>query len=90
MALTAIATRATKKAVFKRLSLTEPYVVAISLHKPNIMYKVREKGYVEEVVKPIVQLLCKQEIPTDNKVIIFCRTYDECSHVFVIQTTSGS
>ena len=84
MALTATATTATKKAIFKRLSLKDPYVVAVSPHKPNIMYEVREKGDIEEVVKPIAQLLCKQEIPTDNKVVIFCRTYDECSHMYLL------
>ena len=59
-------------------------MVAVSPHKPSIMYEVREKGDIGALVKPIARLLCKRELPTDNKVVVFHCTCDKCSHMYSV------
>ena len=85
MALTATATLATRKSIFKRLSMKHPEIISVSPHKSNIMYEVREKTTMEDdLVKPISQKLLSDGISCDHKIIIFCRTYNECSNMYVL------
>ena len=76
MALTATATKATRKAVVKRLSMKSPEIISITPDKPNVLYIVKDKPEsIDEAMLPIVDKL-------HAGLIIFCRTYDECSRMY--------
>lgn len=53
LALTAIATKATRKVVVKRLSMKSPEIISVTPDKPNLMYLVQTKpNSIEEAVLP--------------------------------------
>jgi len=83
MALTATATKSTRKEICKSLGLIKPSVILESPEKPNLVYKVLEKtvGFEEEFASLVDELRLKR---TDmEKTIIFCRTYDHTSHIYM-------
>lgn len=76
MALIATATHATRKSIFKRLGIKHPDIISVSPNKINIIYEVREKNTMEDdIVIPISQKLRTGNIKSDQKIIVFCRTY---------------
>ncbi len=83
LALTATATKATRKAVIKRLSMKSPEIISITPDKPNLLYLVREKPEeLENAMTSLIEKLRKHELPADHKIIIFCRKYNECSQLY--------
>ena len=72
MALTATATKSTRKVVINRLSMINPIIISVTPNKPNIMYKVVDKSPIDSVVAPIVRLLRTHGTNTD-RTIIYCR-----------------
>ena len=82
LALTATATKATRKAMVKKRSMKSPEIISITPDKPNILYIVRDKpDTINEAMLPIIKKLQGNLVPTDHK-LIFCRTYDECSRMY--------
>ncbi len=81
MALTATATKATRIAVIKSLNMRQPYIVAISPQKDNIIYSVAEKVTISDTFQPIVDTL-RREGPVMGRMIVFCRTYDSVTSIY--------
>ena len=83
MALTATATVQTRKAICKTLGMVAPILVVESPNKPHIKYSiVLNPGTLEETFAPLVEELrhCRQ---LTDRVIVFCRTYDSCSLIYL-------
>ena len=77
MALTATATLSTRKFIIKNLNMQGTAVVYVPPLKKNITYFVADKpiGGISEAFQPIVDRLKRER--TMNRIIIFCRTYNE-------------
>lgn len=83
MALTATATVKTRNAICKTLGLVKPVIIAVSPNKPNIKYIVRaDPGTLEEGLAYLVEEIKRYRHLTD-RTIIFCRTYDSMSHMYL-------
>lgn len=83
MALTATATKYTRKYICKSLSLVDPVMILRSPEKDNIVFKVCEKtGILEEVFALLVEKL-RRKRRSMEKTVIFCRTFEETSHVYL-------
>jgi ATP-dependent DNA helicase RecQ len=54
MALTATATKATRKQICQYLGMPKPYLVCESPNRPNIRYSIRMENNVEETFAPLV------------------------------------
>ena len=81
MALTATASRRTRKVIQKSLCMLDCSVVLKVPNKLNIRYTVRVKpDDVRIALQPLVHGLC-QHGKNAEKCIIFCRTYDDAVHV---------
>ena len=81
MAMTATATTATRENVITTLGLIDPVMILASPDKPNITYTVREKGSIKSVFTPFVAQLRASRCSLP-RVIIFCRTCEECSELY--------
>jgi len=82
MALTATATKETRKVICRSLGMKNPIIVAKSPNKPNIFYRVISGiKDVEVAFGPLVE-----EIKTSRtkleRTIVFCRTYDSCTYIY--------
>ena len=83
MALTATATKATRRAVCQVLGMTSPAVIAQIPDRPNIKYSMHANpGPLEEAFAPLVDEI-KTKRTTMDRVIIYCRTYDNCSMIYL-------
>ena len=61
--------------------MDRPHVLSVSPHKKNIVYVVKKKSSMEEVVENLVRGLknLRTEMP---RIIVFCKRYDECSRMY--------
>ena len=83
MAMTATATKQTRKDICKSLGLVKPVMIIRSPEKQNIVYKVTRKiADIEETFASLVEELSKNRRNT-NKTIIFCRTYEDTDHIYL-------
>lgn len=82
MALTTTATRSTRKAVIERLNMVAPIIVAITPNKPNILYQVSEKCFMEDVAPLVCQL--KTSGVRTSKTLIYCRYCKEVTEFYDI------
>ena len=83
MALTATATKASRRAIVKVLRMVQPAVIALSPNKPNIKYTVKLNTIsLEEAFAPIVEKL-RHKRRNFDRTIVFCRTYDQCSKIYM-------
>ena len=83
MALTATATKPTRKYVCQRLGMSAPVVIAKSPNKANIKLIVHMKeGSIAEMMAALADEIIekRRDMP---RVIIFARTYDACGELFV-------
>ena len=81
IALTATASRATRKVVQDSLCMSNCAVIVKPPNKLNIKYTVRSKPDLTVLVRSIVNgVVSKKE--TSEKCIIFCPTYSDCNDVF--------
>ena len=63
--------------------MKSPEIVSITPDKPNIMYLVQNKPItIEEAVFPLIKKLQLHQLSSIHKIIIFYRTYDECSKMY--------
>ena len=82
MALTATANLATRRVVIDSLEMRGCYVLALNPNKINICYSVAEKpSDFKTVFVPLVEHIKQLGVNAD-RVIVFCRTYDDCSTIF--------
>lgn len=86
MALTATATKTTRKQVCRQLGMIKPIIIAQSPNRANIKYSVRVVKDLEETFAPLVEEV-KQLRTNIDKIIIFCRTHDDCSHMYLFITS---
>ena len=83
MALTATATKTTRKCVCNTLGMKHPTVVTQSPNKQNIKYIVNTKAAsLEEMFAPLVEELRLNRTSMD-RVIIFGQSYDDCSRIYL-------
>ena len=79
MALTATANLATRKVVIDSLEMNNCYILAQNPNKVNIFYAVEHKpADIMSVFGRMIEHIQRNGVNSD-RVIIFCRTYDECS-----------
>ena len=83
MALTATATRASRRSICRTLGMRQIIVIAQSPNKPNICYEVQKKpSSIEEAFAPLVEEL-RQKRKQMERVIIFGQTYEDCTHTYM-------
>ncbi len=83
MALTAMATKQTRKSVCRTLGIVTPAVVLEVPNRPNIKYVVcANPGTLEEAFAPLVEEIRWKRTNMD-RVIIYCRTYDSFSMIYM-------
>ena len=79
MALTATASPATRRDVIKILGMKKPHMIIRCPNNANIIYSVDKKYAI--VFKPLIEELKLKRMNMD-KVIIFCRSYKDCSSIY--------
>ena len=83
MALTATATRASRRSICRTLGMKQVVVIAESPNKTNIRYEVRKKtASLEEAFAPLVEEV-QQKRTNMERVIIFGQTYEDCTHTYM-------
>ena len=82
MALTATATRTSHKHICQCLGMVRPCLICESPNQPNIRYSIQTANNIEETFAPLVEEVRRKRITMD-KTIVFCRSYDECSHIYM-------
>ncbi len=83
MALTATATKATRRSVERSLGMVSAMIVSDPPNRPNIKYNVcLNPGTLEEVFASLMEELRIKRTQMD-KVIIYCKTYDSCSMIYL-------
>lgn len=81
LALTATATKSTRKVVIKRLNMKHPEIISVTPSKDNVIYSVSNKSNMENVVEKIKdQLLCDGK--NAQKLIIYCRYHREVAEMY--------
>lgn len=82
MALTATATRSTRKMIIKSLCMQSPEVIYIPPVKGNIIYDVIDKPKnIGDYFKGVVDKL-KNECTNLDRIIIFCKTYNNVLMIY--------
>ena len=83
MALTATATKRTRKYVCKKLSMSAPVVISQSPNKENIKYIVcLKEGTIPDVMAPLVDEVKAKRVAMP-RVIIFANTYEAYSEIYL-------
>ena len=82
MALTATASRKTRQQIICTIGMISPYVVTVSPDRPNISYAVVVPDSMEETFSHLAEEL-KTFREKADRTIIFCRTYDDCAHIYM-------
>lgn len=82
MALTARATKTTQQSVCRLLGMMRPKVISVSPNRPNIKYSVVVATNIEETFASLVEEVRRRRLSMD-RTIIFCKTYDDSSHVYM-------
>ena len=62
--------------------MRSPKIISITPNKPNLLYLVRDKPERFEAMLPLMEKLQANQLPSNHKIIIFCRKYDECSKIY--------
>ena len=83
MALTVTAIKSTRHDKIKIMGMIQPTTVFISPNRENITYSV----YISKSWDPRRNICWARgeniNRTTTNRTIIFCRTYDQCSHIYI-------
>ena len=62
--------------------MIRPRIFSVSPNRANIKYVVQPATNIEEAFEPLAEeVKCKRV--EMGRVIIFCRTYDNCSHIYM-------
>ncbi len=81
MALTATASSVTRSDIIATLCMEHSVIISTSPHKKNIMYVVKEKNTMEDVVMSITTILCDLRTAMP-RMIIFRKRYTECARMY--------
>ena len=81
MALTATATKTTRQFIIKKLNMYNPVIVSITPMRNNLIYFVGQKTDILQQFVPLCKKLSAEGASMD-KVIIFCRRYDEVTALY--------
>ena len=83
MALTATATKSSRRKICQTLGMVKPDIIAVSPNRPNIEYKIEcKRDTIEEQYSPLVEELRRKRTMTDRSVI-FCRSYTDCGYIYL-------
>lgn len=83
MALTATATKSSRRSICRILGMNRPAIFASIPNKPNIKYVVQEKSSsLQEIFLELVDELRIQRIKYE-RTIVFCRSYNDCAQIFI-------
>ena len=82
MALTATATKTMQVQVSRVLGMRKPFVIAVSPCKKNTVYVLRRHDSIEKTFQPIVDRL-RLEHRTMPRTIVYCRSYNDCSNLYI-------
>ena len=81
MALTATATNELRKKVSALLCMIEPYVIALSPDKANVLYAVREVGEYSVIFRHfLMEITTKRTLLP--RIIIFCKNKGDCGRLY--------
>ena len=81
MALTATGTNTSRFKVEQSLRMNDPTLIYVSPHKKNIIYTVRPKPALEDLVSSLARTL--QNLRTAMpRTVIFCRHNVECAQIY--------
>jgi len=83
MCLTATATKQVREQVSKILGLRNPYVVAISPLKQNILYVVKSAQSLHEGFIPLMKQL-KNQCNECPRTIIYCQKLSDCGRIYLL------
>ncbi len=88
MALTATATRSSRRSICRVLGMRKTVVIAQSPNKPNVRYEVLAKpSTLEEMLAPLVEEFRRKRTRME-RVIIFGQTYDDCTDAYLFFRSS--
>ena len=82
MALTATATKTMQVQVSRVLGMCKPFVIAVPPCKKNTVYVLRRHDSIETTFQPIVDRL-RLEHRTMPRTIVYCRSYNDCSNLYI-------
>ena len=83
MALTATATRSSRRSICRTLGMCRPAVFASLPNKQNIKYVVQSKAStIEESFAQMVEEVRRRRTTMD-RTIVFCRSYHDCAKIFL-------
>lgn len=82
MALTATASKSTRKEISRSLGMKRVLLISQSPNKQNIFYCLNsQQKDIQEAFAPFVSEIKQQRTSTD-RTIIFCRTYNSCTGIY--------
>ena len=82
MALTATATKTLRYSVTHTIGMYDPFVIAISPRKKNLMYSISKFEATSSTLEPVVERL-KLERTKMPRMIIYGRTFGICADVYL-------
>ena len=82
MALTATASKSTRKTICRSLGMKKILLISQSPNKPNIFYRLNShQKDIEEAFAPLVSEI-KHKRTNMERTIIFCRSYNSCTSIY--------
>ena len=82
MALTATATRQSRRSICQILGMEKVIVVSEAPDRPNIEYTVQTETESIEIVFALLVEELRTKRTAMDRVIVFCRSYDNASHLY--------
>ena len=82
MAMTATATRSLRTSVASILGMHDPFIIAVSSCKANIMYAVERYESLDQAMAPFVARL-RDERTKMPRTFIYCRSYSDCADLYL-------
>ena len=82
MALTATASKKTRQQIIRIIGMVRPFIILQSPDRPNISYGVETPAKMEDTFTALAEELkrCRE---TTDRTIIFCRTHEDCAHIYI-------
>ncbi|SMN01451.1 ATP-dependent DNA helicase RecQ [uncultured Candidatus Thioglobus sp.] len=80
--MTATATKNLRARVSDIIGLCNPLIIAVSPCKRNLIYRVSEFTTITDTFSPLLRRLQRERISL-GRTIIYCRTYDSCSNLYL-------
>lgn len=82
MALTATATKTSRRDICRKLGMVNPFILSHSPNKQNIKYSIVKKNEgIEMAFAPLLEELKTNRVNVE-RTIIFCRTYDSTGRIY--------